>query len=57
MALTTEQYRRGLTKKESFLISSLARSDKKIFATEDAKAIAGEQANKMLMNLVKKKWI
>lgn len=57
MAVTTEQYREGLTNKESFLISSLARSDKKVFTIEDAKAIAGEQAVKMLINLVKKKWI
>ncbi len=57
MALTTEQYREGLTKKESFLISSLSRKGKKIFTTEDAKAISGEQTVKMLMNLVKKKWV
>ncbi|NOX71778.1 MAG: hypothetical protein GXO64_03715 [Candidatus Micrarchaeota archaeon] len=57
MALTTEQYREGLTGKESFLISTLARSDKKFFTIEDAKAIAGEQAVRMLVNLVKKKWI
>ena len=57
MAVTTEQYREGLTNKESFLISTLARSDKKVFTIEDAKEIAGEQAIKMLINLIKKKCI
>ena len=57
MVLTTEKYRAGLTSKESFLIASLAQNDKKIFTIDDAKAIAGDQSIKMLMNLVKKKWI
>lgn len=57
MAVTTDKYREGLTGKESFLISTLARYDKKVFTAEDAKAVAGEQAIKMLINLVKKKWI
>lgn len=57
MAFTTEQYREGLTNKESFLISSLAKNDMKVFTIEDAKTIAGKQAVKMLTNLVKKKWV
>ncbi len=57
MILTTEQYRAGLTNKESFLISSLARSDKKVFTIEDAKAIAGEPVIKMLSSLTRKKWV
>lgn len=57
MALTTGKYREGLTNKESFLISSLARSDKKVFTADDARAVAGEPAIKMLSSLAKKKWV
>ena len=57
MVLSTGEYREGLTGKESFLISSLARSNKKFFTIENAKAIVGEQAVRMLISLVKKKWV
>ena len=57
MGLSTELYRKGLGKKESFLISSLSRDDKQIFTIEDAKAIIGENAKNSIYNLVRKKWI
>ena len=57
MTLSTEKYKKGLGKKESFLISSLSRDDKLIFTTEDAKAIIGENAKNTIYHLVKKKWI
>ena len=44
-------------KKESFLISALARQDKAIFTADDAKAIAGDDAKTLLFHLAKKKWI
>lgn len=57
MGLLTGEYRKGLGKKESFLISTLSRDDKLIFTTEDAKAIIGEKAKNTIYYLVKKKWI
>lgn len=53
----TEKYREGLGKKESFLISSLARGNRNIFTVEDVKAIIGDAAKRTIYNLVKKKWI
>ncbi len=55
MELMTEQYRGGLGKRESFLISTLAREDKKIFTLEDVKAIIGNVAKRTIYNLVRKK--
>ncbi|MDW7681534.1 MAG: type IV toxin-antitoxin system AbiEi family antitoxin domain-containing protein, partial [bacterium] len=57
MGLSTEEYRKGLGKKESFLISALSRDDKLIFTTDDAKAIIGEDAKSTIYHLAKKKWI
>lgn len=57
MAPTTEKYKRGLGKKESFLISALARQDKAIFTAADAKAIVGNDAKALLFRLASKKWI
>jgi len=57
MELTTEKYREGLGKKESFLISSLARENRKIFTVENAKMMIGEDAKKTMYNLVRKKWV
>jgi hypothetical protein len=34
-----EEYKKGLTQRESLLISALARQDKKIFSIEDARAV------------------
>lgn len=57
MELTTGKYKEGIGKKESFLISSLAREDKNIFTIEDVRAIIGAAAKKVVYNLKKKKWI
>lgn len=57
MEPTTGKYREGLGKKESFLISSLARENRSVFTAEDAKAIVGMTAKKAIYNLVKKKWV
>jgi len=57
MGLSTEEYRKGLGNKESFLISSLSRDNKHIFAIDDAKAIIGEDAKNTIYNLTKKKWL
>jgi predicted transcriptional regulator of viral defense system len=57
MEPTTEEYRQGLDKKESFLISSLARGNGSIFTAEDVKAVVGDAATRTIYNLVRKKWI
>lgn len=57
MEPTTGNYRRGLGKKEAFLISNLARGDRNIFALDDAKNIVGTAARKTIHNLVRKKWV
>ena len=57
MGLSTDDYRKGLGKKESLLVSSFARDDKLIFTTEEAKALIGQNAKNTIYNLVKKKWI
>ncbi|MFQ5641592.1 MAG: type IV toxin-antitoxin system AbiEi family antitoxin domain-containing protein [bacterium] len=57
MRTTTEEYRKGLGKKESYLISSLARENKKIFTAEDVKTLIGDGAKNVIYNLIRKKWI
>lgn len=53
----TGKYRQGLGKKETYLISSLARENKNIFTLEEVRAIIGEGAKKTIHNLVRKKWV
>lgn len=53
--LTTTKYK-GLGKKESYLLLSLARADKKIFSINHAKEII-PKPKKIIHSLVKKKWI
>lgn len=55
MELSTKEYKDGLSKKESFLISSLAREDKTIFDIKDARKIIGENAKKTMHSLIQKK--
>ena len=55
MGLSTDDYRKGLGKKESLLVSSFARDDKLIFTIEEAKALIGQNAKNTIYNLVKKK--
>jgi predicted transcriptional regulator of viral defense system len=57
MALTKEEYRKGLSKKESLLISALAGRDKKIFNIAEAKKILGKGSKKFISSLIKKKWM
>lgn len=57
MEPTTEKYRKGLGKKESFLISSLARENRNIFSADDVRAIIDGAAKKTINNLVRKKWL
>jgi predicted transcriptional regulator of viral defense system len=52
-----EEYKRGLTPRESLLISTLARQDKKVFSIEDARVVIGEDARKTMSSLVRKKWV
>jgi len=52
-----EEYKKGLTQRESLLISALARQDRKIFSTEDARAVTEGNAKKMMSSLIKKKWV
>ena len=51
----TEKYRKGLSKKESFLLSELARENKNIFTVRDAKKILREGPYLTLHSLSKKK--
>ena len=53
--LSTKKYK-GLSKREAYLLRSLARMDKKIFSIEDAKSII-KNPNKILFNLSRKGWI
>ena len=57
MVLIKEKYRKGLSKKESFLISTLAGRDKKIFTIDEAEAILGKYAKKFMSSLIKKRWV
>jgi predicted transcriptional regulator of viral defense system len=52
-----EDYRKGLTSRESLLISTLARQDKKIFSIGDARSIIGKDTNKIMSSLIRKKWV
>lgn len=57
MKENTEDYRKGLGKKESLLLTELARKNKPVFTAKDAKAILRENPYSMLHQLKKKKWI
>jgi len=53
----TEAYRKGLGKKESLLLSELARQNKSVFKAGEATKVLGENAYATLHNLKRKKWI
>lgn len=57
MKENTEKYRRGLSKKESLLLSELARENKPIFTVKHAKKILKEEPYLTLHSLKEKKWI
>jgi predicted transcriptional regulator of viral defense system len=52
-----DAYKKGLTTRESLLISALARQDKKIFSIEDARSVIGKDAKKAMSSLIRKKWV
>ena len=52
-----EDYRKGLTQRESLLISALAREDRKVFTIEDARAVTDRNAKKIVSSLTRKKWL
>ena len=52
-----EEYKKGLTTRESLLISALARQDKKIFSIEDARSVSRKGAGKIMSSLIQKKWV
>jgi predicted transcriptional regulator of viral defense system len=54
---STEEYREGLSKTESFLLASLARSDKNVFTTADAREVLGRDASGVMHSLMRKKWV
>ncbi len=57
MPLSTKEYKKGLNKRESFLISSLARADKNIFTLADAKRIVKKNTKELMHSLIEKKWV
>ena len=57
MKYITNKYRKGLSKKESLLLSELARENKSIFKVREAKKILREKPYLTLHSLSKKKWI
>ena len=57
MGPTTKTYKKGLTPKESLLLSTLARLDKHIFSIQDAKRVVKDNTKKILHSLVEKKWV
>lgn len=52
-----ENYKQGLTSKESLLISILAREDKKIFSINDARCVIEKDTKKTMSSLIRKKWV
>jgi len=52
-----KESRKGLTGKESLLISTLARLDKKIFGIEDARAVIEKDTGRIMSSLMNKKWV
>lgn len=57
MKENTEEYRKGIGKKESRLLSELARRNKPVFTAKDARAILKEVPYGTLHNLKRKKWV
>ncbi len=57
MELTTNKYRSSLTKKGSFLLSTLARQDKNIFTTDEARDILKKDPKKIMSDLIENKWV
>jgi predicted transcriptional regulator of viral defense system len=52
-----DEHKQGLTSRESLLLSSLARQDKKIFSIDDARRLAKRDTRKVMSSLMRKKWV
>jgi len=57
MPLSTKEYKQGLNKTESFLLSSLARADRNIFSLADARKIIRKNTKELMHSLIEKKWV
>jgi predicted transcriptional regulator of viral defense system len=57
MVPTTGSYRQGLTPREAFFLSTLAREGRAIFSMSDARQILGAKTRQTLSLLSKKKWV
>jgi len=57
MVSIKEEYRKGLSKKESILISTLSGKGKNIFTIREARKILGRHARKFMSSLIKKRWV
>ena len=57
MRLKKNKYRSSLTKQGSFLLSTLARQDKIIFTTAEARNILKKNPKKIMFNLIESKWV
>ncbi|MBU1339233.1 MAG: hypothetical protein KKD56_09205 [Acidobacteria bacterium] len=57
MGKITETYRKGLSNKESFLLSKLLKNNKSIFTSEHARKILKEEPYQVLHSLSRKNWI
>jgi len=57
MGLTTNIYRSSLSKRGAFLLSTLARQDKNIFSSEEAKKILKKNPKKVMSDLIENKWV
>ena len=54
---TKSEHKRGLTPRESFLISSFAREDKHIFSIEDVRELIDNSSKRVMSSLISKKWV
>lgn len=57
MADSTEEYRKGLTNRESFFLSHLARMGKQVFTSAEVRATLPGDAVKVMASLIRKKWV
>jgi predicted transcriptional regulator of viral defense system len=57
MVLIKDNYRLGLSKKETFLLSSMAKVGKGVFTIKEAVDILGKDAKRTMSSLIRKKWI
>jgi len=57
MGLTTNNYRSSLSKRGTFLLSTLARQDKNIFSSKEAEKILKKNPKKVMSDLIENKWV